>query len=158
MLESTQKTKTNTQTAKYKQDWDPLSLSLSLFLSLSLNQARTQIIQLFKGNESGIIFAIASETILACLDCTPTTTLEVQVLNPCWKEQQNRQFLGRTQSSRYPGLVPCHGRMPLTVHCGRTVKSESDPHSKNGPNPEGCDTHISSSHFLPPHSDFLLPF
>lgn len=61
MLESTQKTKTNTQTAKYKQDWGPLSFSL--FLSLSLNQARTQIIQLFKGNESRIIFAIASPTV-----------------------------------------------------------------------------------------------
>lgn len=153
MLESTQKTKTNIQTAKNKQDWGPLSFSL-----FSLNQARTQIIQLFKGNESRIIFAIASLIVLACLDFTPTTTLEGQVLNPCWKEQQNSQFLGRTQSSRYPGPALCRDRMPLTVHCGRTVRSESDPHSKSGPNPEGCNTPISSSHFLPPQPDFLLPF
>lgn len=109
-----------------------------------------------------LFFVIASQTILACLDFTPTTTLEVQVLNPCWKEQQNRQLLGRTQSSRYPGLALCHGRMPLTVHCRRTVRSQSDPHSKNGPNPEGCDTfpHRTSSHLTQtsccPFRDFLL--
>lgn len=155
MLESTQKTKTNTQTAEYKQDWGPLSFSL--FLSLSLNQARTQIIQLFKGNESRIIFAIASPTVLA-FDFTPTTTLEGQVPSPCWKKQQNRRLRGRTQSSGYPGLASCRDTMPLTVHCGRTVRSASDPHSKSGPNPEGCNTPISSSHFLLPQPDFLLPF